>query len=34
VITNAIGFTATYTATGKLGAFTCTLSGTVNGTRR
>lgn len=34
VITNAVGFTATYSATGKLGAFTCTLSGTVNGTRR
>jgi hypothetical protein len=34
VITNAVGFTATYTATGRLGAFTCTLSGTVNGTRR
>ncbi len=33
-ITNAVGFTATYTATGRLGAFTCTLSGTVNGTRR
>jgi hypothetical protein len=33
-ITNAVGFTATYTATGKFGALTCTLSGTVNGTRR
>ena len=34
VITNAVGFTATYTATGRVGGFTCTLSGTVNGTRR
>jgi hypothetical protein len=33
-ITNAVGFTATYTATGRLGPLTCTLSGTVNGTRR
>ena len=34
-VTNAVGFTASFTATGRMGnGFTCSLSGTVNGTRR
>jgi hypothetical protein len=34
-MTSAIGFTASFTATGRIGSgFTCTVTGTVNGTRR
>ena len=34
VATNALGFTATYSASGRMGNLTCTLTGTVSATRR